>query len=187
MQSLRLCGEPFRHFDLITKRSGKNFIATYNAWTKKKGYRPSESKAKEIYALAKNGTPILSSRMPSTKMLSLESTRLLNTANLTLRTILSQMYLLVSEFPEYSVVSAMKGLGSQLSIPLIPRLVMHCMTTSSRLRGALEQLVYGLLGRKRGYRAVRGNARGGSGVRVPCVFRRLLNVWYLRAVLNHTA
>lgn len=111
--------ETFWHFDLITKRSEKSFIAAYNAWAKKKGYRPSESKAKEIYALAKDGTPTLSSSMPSTKMLILESIRLLNTANLTLRTILSQMHLLASELPEYSVVHAMKGVGSQLGVLLI--------------------------------------------------------------------
>lgn len=111
--------EAFWHFDLITKRSEKSFIAAYNAWAKKKGYRPSESKAKEIYALAKDGTPTLSSSMPSTKMLILESIRLLNTANLTLRTILSQMHLLASELPEYSVVHAMKGVGSQLGVLLI--------------------------------------------------------------------
>lgn len=111
--------ETFWHFDQITMRSEKSFIAAYNAWAKKKGYRPSESKAKEIYALAKNGTPTLSSSMPSTKMLILESIRLLNTANLTLRTILSQMHLLASELPEYSIVSAMKGVGSQLSVLLI--------------------------------------------------------------------
>ena len=109
--------ETFWHFDIITKRSERSFITAYNAWAKKKGYRPSESKAKEIYALAKNGTPTLLSSMPSTKMLILESIRLLNTTNLTLRTILSQMHLLAS--PEYSVVSAMKGVGSQLSVLLI--------------------------------------------------------------------
>ena len=111
--------ETFWHFDLITKRSEKSFIAAYNAWVKKEGYRPSESRAKEIYALAKDGTPTLSSSMPSTKTLILESIRLLNTANLTLRTILSQMHLLASELPEYSVVNAMKGVGSQLSVLLI--------------------------------------------------------------------
>ena len=111
--------ETFWHFDIITKRSERSFITAYNAWAKKKGYRPSESKAKEIYALAKNGTPTLSSSMPSTKTLILESIRLLNTANLTLRTILSQMHLLASELPEYSVVNAMKGVGSQLSVLLI--------------------------------------------------------------------
>lgn len=110
--------ETFWHFDIITKRSERVSIAAYNAWANKKGYRPSESKAKEIYALAKNGTPTLSSSMPSTKMLILESIRILDTANLTLRTILSLMHLLASELPEYSVVHAMKGVGSQLSVLL---------------------------------------------------------------------
>ena len=57
--------------------------------------------------------------MPSTKMLILEAARNLNTTNLTLATILSQMQLLASQLPEYSVVSAMKGVGDRLSVLLI--------------------------------------------------------------------
>jgi transposase len=117
----KLCDfvETFWHFDSILKKSEKSFIAAYNTWAKKKGYRPSESKAKEIYALAKDGTPTLSSSMPSAKMLTLESIRNLNSANLTLATILSQMQLLASQLPEYTVVSAMKGVGERLSVLLI--------------------------------------------------------------------
>ena len=55
----------------------------------------------------------------STKMLILEAARNLNTTNLTLATILSQMQLLASQLPEYSVVNAMNGVGSQLSVLLI--------------------------------------------------------------------
>ena len=117
----KLCdfAENFWHFDIITKKSEKAFVVAYNAWAQKKGYRPNESKAKEIYALAKDCTPTLSSSMPSTKMLILESVRNLNTVNLTLATILSQMQLLASQLPEYSVVSAMKGVGECLSVLLI--------------------------------------------------------------------
>jgi transposase len=109
----------FWHFDIISKKSEKAFVVAYNTWAKKNGYRSSESKAKEIYALAKDGTPTLPSSMPSTKMLILEAARNLNTTNLTLATILSQMQLLANQLPEYSVVSAMKGVGERLSVLLI--------------------------------------------------------------------
>lgn len=101
------------------KKSEKAFAVAYNTWAKKKGYRSSESKAKETYVLAKDGTPTLPSSMPSTKMLILEAARNLNTTNLTLATILSQMKLLASQLSEYSVVSAMKGVGERLNVLLI--------------------------------------------------------------------
>lgn len=67
----------------------------------------------------------MSSSMPSTKMLILEAARNLNTTNLTIATILSQMQLLASQLPEYSVVSAMKGVGERLSVLLIAELAMY--------------------------------------------------------------
>lgn len=109
----------FWHYDIITKKSEKAFISSYNAWAKKQGYRPSESKAREIYVLAKDGTPTLPSSMPSTKMLILEATRNLNSINLTILIILSEMQDLASQLPEYPVVSAMKGVGERLSVLLI--------------------------------------------------------------------
>lgn len=88
-------------------------------WAKKKGYRPSDSKAKEIYALAKGGIPTLSSSMPSTKMLTLEAVRLLDNINLTIANILTQMHELATQLPEYSTVLSMKGVGERLSVLLI--------------------------------------------------------------------
>ena len=49
------------HFDNITKKSEKQFLESYSKWAKKKGYRQNESKAKQIYALAKEGIPTLPS------------------------------------------------------------------------------------------------------------------------------
>ena len=51
-------GRPYWHFDNITKKSEKQFLESYSKWAKKKGYRQNESKAKQIYALAKEGIPI---------------------------------------------------------------------------------------------------------------------------------
>lgn len=109
----------FWHYDIITKKSEKAFVTIYNAWAKKQGYRPSESNAKKIYALAKNGTPTLPSSIPSTKMLIHEAARNLNTINLTISIILSQMQDLACQLPEYPIVSAMKGVGERLSVLLI--------------------------------------------------------------------
>lgn len=109
----------FWHYDVIIKKTEEAFVTAYNTWAKKQGYRPSESNAKKIYALAKNGTPTLSSGMPSTKMLILEAVRNLNTINLTISIILSQMQDLASQLPEYPIVSAMKGVGERLSVLLI--------------------------------------------------------------------
>ena len=57
------------HFDNITKKTEKQFINSYINWAKKKGYRRNEEKAKQLYALAKDGIPTLPSCTPSTKML----------------------------------------------------------------------------------------------------------------------
>lgn len=109
----------FWHYDVITKKTENAFVTAYSTWAKKQGYRPSESNAKKIYALAKNGTPTLSSSMPSTKMLILEAVRTLNTINLTISTILSQMQSLAGQLPEYPIVCDMKGVGERLSVLLI--------------------------------------------------------------------
>ena len=61
------------HYDNITKKNEKQFINSYFKWAKNKGYHQSETKAKQIYALAQEGIPTLSSSTPSTKMLVLEA------------------------------------------------------------------------------------------------------------------
>ena len=60
--------------------------------------------------------------MPSTKALILEAVRNLTTANHTFVTILSQIWLLASQLPEYSVVSAINSVGKCLHIFLIAEL-----------------------------------------------------------------
>lgn len=59
--------EEFWHFDNIIKMPEAKFMATYRKWTRKKGYRFSEPKVKEIYPLAENGIPTMSSNTPATK------------------------------------------------------------------------------------------------------------------------
>ncbi len=71
------------HYDNITCMSEQDFIEHYNSWSKEKGYRNSIQKAKTIYALAVDGIPTMSS-----KMLILESVRVLHMIDKTLVSIL---------------------------------------------------------------------------------------------------
>lgn len=107
------------HFDNITKKSQKQFINSYKSWAKKKGYHQSEAKAIKIYALAKEGIPTIDSNNPSTKMLLLESVRVLQEIDRTLTRILSQMQELAKTLKEYAVVREMNGVGDILA----PRLI----------------------------------------------------------------
>ena len=107
------------HYDNITKKSEKQFIISYLKWAKKKGYHQNETKAKQIYALAQEGIPTLSSNTPSTKMLVLEAVRVLSEIDRTLHIILSQMQELARNLKEYAVVRDMPGVGDTLA----PRLI----------------------------------------------------------------
>lgn len=107
------------HFDNITKKSEKQFLESYSKWAKKKGYHQSESKAKQIYALAKEGIPTLPSSTPSTKMLVQESVKIVREVDDTLTQILTRMSEIAKMLPEYQVVRDMGGVGEALAARLI--------------------------------------------------------------------
>ena len=107
------------HFDNIKKKSEKQFLESYSKWAKKKGYRQSESKAKQIYALAKEGIPTLPSSTPSTKMLIQESVKIVREVDDTLTQILTRMSEIAKMLPEYQVVHDMGGVGDALAARLI--------------------------------------------------------------------
>lgn len=117
----KLCDfvEKYWHFDNIKKMSESKFVADYQKWAKKKGYRYSESQAIAIYQLSQNNIPTLKSSTPSTKMLVLQAVKSLRYVELTLSLIISQMQEIASTLPEYSVVREMKGVGEVLSVRLI--------------------------------------------------------------------
>ena len=117
----KLCDfvEEYWHYDNITRRSEKKFVEHYQKWTKKKGYQFSETKALQIYSLAKDGIPTIPSNAPSTKMLLLEATRALREVNSALFAILTRMKELAKTLPEYPVVRAMGGVGDVLAVKLI--------------------------------------------------------------------
>ena len=117
----KLCDfvEKYWHFDNIKKMSESKFVADYQKWAKKKGYRYSESQAIAIYQLSQNNIPTLKFSTPSTKMLVLQAVKSLRDVELTLSLIISQMQKIASALPEYSVVREMKGVGEVLSVRLI--------------------------------------------------------------------
>lgn len=111
--------ERFWHYDLITGMSRDDFVVAYCEWAKEKKYQKSQSKAEEIYELASNGIPTLSSSTPSTKMLVQEAISVLRAIDDTLHTILTRMKELAKSLPEYSTVRAMGGVGDVLASKLI--------------------------------------------------------------------
>ncbi len=111
--------ERFWHYDLITEMSRDDFVVAYCEWAKEKKYQKSQSKAEEIYELASNGIPTLSSSTPSTKMLVQEAISVLRAIDDTLHTILTRMKELAKSLPEYSTVRAMGGVGDVLAPKLI--------------------------------------------------------------------
>ena len=111
--------ERFWHYDLITSMSCEEFVKAYNEWATEKKYHQSESKAIQVYELASNGIPTLSSNLPSTKMLVLEAIKTLRAVDDSLYIILSRMKELAKSLPEYSTVRAMGGVGDVLAPKLI--------------------------------------------------------------------
>jgi len=117
----KLCDfvEEYWHYDNIIAMSEKEFINDYCRWVKEKGYHRNPAKAEAIYQMACEGIPTLPSNTPSTKMLTLEAIRVLREVNKTLQAILSQMQVLATALPEYSVIRTMPGVGDVLA----PRLI----------------------------------------------------------------
>lgn len=111
--------EVFWHFDTILSMSREDFLSAYKEWAKQRKYHQSQSKAAEIYELASNGIPTLSSDTPSTKMLVQEAVSVLRTIDQSLSHILARMQELAKMLPEYSTVRAMGGVGDVLAPKLI--------------------------------------------------------------------
>jgi transposase len=111
--------EHYQHYDRITVKSERQFVLDYSRWAKKKGYRPDESKACSIYALAKASIPTSSSKSTPSTALLLEAVQVLRQLCETLQSILSQMKQLAKDLPEYKVVCAMQGVGNILAVRLI--------------------------------------------------------------------
>ncbi|EDT79928.1 putative transposase, partial [Clostridium botulinum NCTC 2916] len=107
------------HYDNITKKSEKQFIASYLKWAKREGYHANEDKGKSIYALAQESITTLNPKMKSTKMLVTEAIRVFQEVEKTVRMILLQMQELAKKLDEYNIVREMQGVGDVLA----PRLI----------------------------------------------------------------
>lgn len=96
----------------------KKFTSDYCKWAKKKGYRCNERKAKEIFALAQNGIPVLPDSQ-SVKIAVSEAVKLIHSIEESRNTILAQMQEICNTLPEYSVVKEMDCIGETLA----PRII----------------------------------------------------------------
>ena len=108
----------FWHFDRISKQKSESFVKRYCSWAKKKGYHMNESKATAIHTLSRNGIPTLPCT-DAVKQLVQEAARVLKRLEESVNTILAQMNELASTFPEYKVVTEMKGVGEHTAARLI--------------------------------------------------------------------
>ena len=108
----------FWHFEKISKQKPDSFTKRYCKWAKEKGYHANESKAAQIYALSQNGIPTLPCT-DAVKQLVQEAARVLKHLEESVNSILAQMNALASTFPEFEVVSEMKGVGKHTASRLI--------------------------------------------------------------------
>ena len=108
----------FWHFEKISKQKPDSFTKRYCKWAKEKGYHANESKAAQIYALSQNGIPTLPCT-DAVKRLVQEAARVLKRLEESVNSILAQMNALASTFPEFEVVSEMKGVGKHTASRLI--------------------------------------------------------------------
>ena len=106
------------HFGHILEMGEKRFSADFCKWAKKQGYRKCERSAKEIFALAQNGIPVLPFTL-SSKIAVTEAIRLLHQLETTRNTILAQMLELAKTLPEFSVIREMPGIGDTLAVRMI--------------------------------------------------------------------
>ena len=110
--------EKYWHYDNIRSKSERQFVESYLAWAKKKGYHRNQNKAAKIYSLAKEGIPTLPADQ-TTKMLVIQAIEVLRRVDETLNTILARMQEIAKTLPEYPVVRSMGGVGDVLAPKLI--------------------------------------------------------------------
>lgn len=110
--------ERYYHFSHILDMGERRFSNDYCKWAKKKGYHMRERKAKEIFALAQNGIPVLPDTQ-STKIVVKEAVRVIHELELSRDTILAQMQTFAKTLPEYSIVRNMPCIGDTLA----PRII----------------------------------------------------------------
>lgn len=117
----KLCSfvKEYWHYDNITKMLESEFIKHYLDWNKNNGYRGNITKAHDIYILANDSIPTLTSSLETTKFLVLEAVQTLYNIDTTIVNILAKMKDLSKTLKEYDTVLAMPGVGEILA----PRII----------------------------------------------------------------
>ena len=110
--------ERFWHCETVSSMSKARFTDCYNKWCLRHGYNRSESKAQELYDLAKVQIATLP-YTDGTKALVTQAVAQLNSISATLAAVKTEMQRLASMLPEYSVVLAMCGVGDTLGPQLM--------------------------------------------------------------------
>ena len=110
--------ERFWHCEVVTSMSKAKFTDCYNKWCLKHGYNRSDSKAHELYDLAKTQIATLP-YTDATKALVTQAVAQLNSVSKTLAAVKAEMQRLASMLPEYSTVLAMCGVGETLGPQLM--------------------------------------------------------------------
>ena len=110
--------ERFWHCEVVTSMSKAKFTDCYNKWCLKHGYNRSDSKAHELYDLAKAQIATLP-YTDATKALVTQAVAQLNSVSKTLAAVKVEMQRLASMLPEYSTVLAMCGVGETLGPQLM--------------------------------------------------------------------
>ncbi len=108
----------YYHYGNILDMGEKKFTYDYCKWSKKQGYRMHERLAKEIFAMAQNGIPVLPNSTV-TKLVVTEAIRMIHSIESTRNTILAQMQEFAKSLPEYFIVKSMPCIGEVLA----PRII----------------------------------------------------------------
>lgn len=108
----------FWHVDCVRKHSLNAFSERYQKWCKRHGYIFKQSKAEEVYALAKSAV-VLVPASKTTKLLVQEAANQLTGISHSVETYRSEMNRLASQLPEYPVVMEMYGVGESFGPQLM--------------------------------------------------------------------
>ena len=108
----------FWHCEYITGFSLNKFTELYNDWCKKNKYIGSNSKAEELYLLAKECIPTLP-KNESTKYIVKQAAEHLLTLSETLGALQKEMVYLAEQLPEYPIVMSFTGVGRILGPQLM--------------------------------------------------------------------
>lgn len=115
---LELFLDKYVHYDNIVGMGEKRFVTNCLKWAKKQGYLIHERKAKDIFALAQKGIPVLDNS-PLTAFIVKEAVRVSIELRKTRKSILAQLQNIASTLPEFQIIKSCSGIGNVLAALLI--------------------------------------------------------------------